>query len=76
MNNENKIKKIMELKYGKYNCHIDNCISYKRRGNTRRLKFYKLYDILKECGVTASPEDTIEVVFKHRANTSRVNVNN
>ncbi len=73
---ENRIKEIMKLKYNKYKCLADGAISYKVNGNTRRLRFEKLYEELQGYGVTASPEDTIEVVFKHRANTSRVNVNN
>ena len=76
MNKQEKlIKKIMSTNYKGYNCHIDNCISYKRRGNTRRLKFYKLYDILKECGVTATFPEAKHIVFKYRANESRVKLN-
>ena len=73
---ENRIKEIMKLKYNKYKCLSDGAISYKVNGNTRRLRFTKLYEELVGCGVTASPEDAIEVVYKYRANTSRVNVNN
>ena len=76
MNNENRIKEVIESKYGEYKCLSDGAISYKVNGNTRRLRFTKLYEELQGYGVTATPEDTIEVVFKHRANTSRVNINN
>ena len=75
MNKQEKIiKKIMLSKYGKYFCHIDNCISYKTRGNTRRLKFSKLYTKLQEYGVTATFQEAKYIVFKYRANTSRDNV--
>ena len=76
MNNENKIKEVIESKYGKYKCLADGAISYKVNGNTRRLRFEKLYEELQGYGVTANPEDTIEVVFKYRSNPSRVNINN
>ena len=76
MNNENKIKEVIESKYGEYKCLADGAISYKVNGNTRRLRFTKLYEELQGYGVTATPEDTIDVVYKYRANTSRVNVNN
>jgi hypothetical protein len=76
MNNEDRIKEVIESKYGEYKCLADGAISYKVNGNTRRLKFTKLYEELQGYGVTATPEDTIEVVFKYRANTSRVNVDN
>lgn len=76
MNNEKVIEKIMKLKYGKYTCHVDNCISYRRLGNTRRLKFSKLYTKLQEFGVTATFQEAKHIVFKYRANSSRVNVHN
>jgi hypothetical protein len=76
MNYENTIKNIIESKYGEYKCLQDGAISYRVNGNTRRLRFSKLYEELVSNGVTATPEEAIEVVFKHRANTSRVNVNN
>ena len=76
MNNENTIREVIESKYGEYKCLADGAISYRVNGNTRRLRFSKLYEELVSNGVTATPEEAIEVVFKHRANTSRVNVNN
>ena len=76
MNNENRIKEVIESKYGEYKCLADGAISYKVNGNTRRLKFSKLYKELQGYGVTATPEEAVEVVFKYRANTSRVNINN
>ena len=74
--NTDRIKDIIESKYGEYKCLADGAISYRVNGNTRRLRFSKLYEELVSNGVTATPEEAIEVVFKHRANTSRVNVNN
>ena len=76
MNNENRIKEIMKSKYNEYKCLTDGAISYRVNGNTRRLKFTKLYEELVGYGVTASPEEVIEVVYKYRSNLSRVNVNN
>ena len=73
---ENIIKEVMSTNYGKYNCHIDSCISYKRLGNTRRLRFSKLYAKLQEQGVTATFQEAKYIVFKYRANASRVSVNN
>ena len=75
-NTENRIKNIVSANYPDYKCLTDASISYKTRGNTRRLKFSKLYSQLMEYGITATPEEVIEVVFKHRSNRSRVNVNN
>ena len=63
MNNENKIKEVIESKYGEYKCLADGAISYKRLGNTRRLKFTKLYEELVGYGVTASPEEVIDSIF-------------
>ena len=74
--NTDRIKDIIESKYGEYKCLADGAISYRVNGNTRRLRFSKLYKELVSNGVTATPEEAIEAVFKHRANTSRVNVNN
>ena len=74
--NTNRIKDIIESKYGEYKCLADGAISYKVNGNTRRMRFSKLYEELVSNGVTASPEEAIEVVFKYRSNLSRVNVNN
>ena len=76
MNYENTIKDIIESKYGEYKCLQDGAISYRVNGNTRRLRFSKLYEELVSNGVTASPEEAIEVVFKYRSNLTRVSVNN
>ena len=73
---ETMIKNIMIKKYGEYKCHIDGYISYKRLGNTRRLKFSKLYKELQGYGVKASSQAAKQVIFKYRSNISRVNVNN
>ena len=75
-NTENKIKNIVLSNYGEYKCLTDASISYRTRGNTRRLKFSKLYNQLIQYGVVATPEEVIGVIFKHRSNRSRVNVNN
>ena len=76
MNTENRIKDIIESKYNEYKCLADGAISYRVNGNTRRLRFTKLYEELVDNGVTATPEEVLDVVYKYRANTSRVNVNN
>lgn len=72
---ENIIKEVMISKYGEYKFLVDGSISYKTRGNTRRLRFYKLYDILQGYGVTATAKEVLAVVFKHRSNPSRVRLN-
>lgn len=74
-NQETAIKNIMNDKYTGYKFLVDGSISYKTRGNTRRLRFYKLYDILQGYGVTATAKEVLAVVFKHRSNPSRVRLN-
>tara|TARA_R110000772_G_scaffold80986_1_gene172377 strand:- start:344 stop:571 length:228 start_codon:yes stop_codon:yes gene_type:complete len=74
--NTDRIKDIIESKYGEYKCLADGAISYRVNGNTRRLRFSKLYEELVSNGVTASPEEVLDVVYKYRSNRSRVNVNN
>mgnify|MGYP003651282623 FL=1 len=73
---ENKIREIVKLKYNEYKCLADGAISYRVNGNTRRMRFSKLYEELVSNGVTASPEEVLDVVYKYRSNRSRVNVNN
>tara|TARA_R110000803_G_scaffold71490_4_gene134773 strand:+ start:2665 stop:2892 length:228 start_codon:yes stop_codon:yes gene_type:complete len=74
--NTDRIKDIIESKYGEYRCLADGAISYRVNGNTRRLRFSKLYEELQGYGVTASPEEVIDAIFKYRSNRSRVNINN
>ena len=72
---ESTIKEVMISKYGEYKFLVDGSITYKRLGNTRRLRFYKLYDILQGYGVTATAKEVLAVIFKYRSNPSRVTVN-